>query len=243
MTSAHTAPPALGASPRTIARLVGVLSLLTILGGVYAQGYVSRSLVVWRDPAVTAANILAHRNLYLSGLAVYLVEMACSIATVALMYVLLRPAGRTLALVAASMGLVACIIKTIARVFFAAPLYLLGATRFHSTSPGALNDVSLMLLLVNDHAAGIAMAFFGFKGVLSGILIARSTFLPRFLGVLSFIGGLGWLMHLWPPLGYADDDYVLIFALLSALAEIFWLLVFGVNEPRWYERSRSTQGG
>src|SRR5258706_10507527 len=119
-------------SPRTVARLIGVLTLLTVIGGAYALGYVSDRLIIWRDPTATAANLLAHRNLYLSAVAVYFVELALSIASAALYYMLLKPAGRSLALVTLCLGMLAHAIKTGARVLFPAPLYLLGSTRFYT---------------------------------------------------------------------------------------------------------------
>jgi len=231
--------PGREATPRTVARLIGVLTLLTVIGGVFALGYVSDRLIVWRDPAATATNILAHRNLYLSAVAVYLVEMACSVATTALFYVLLKPAGRSLALVMLCLGMIGNAIKTVGRVLFAAPLYVLGSTRFHALSPETLNDLSLLLLLVNDHAAGIAMAFFGFQALLAGWLMLRSTFLPRVLGVLSIIGGLAWLTHLWPPLGYRLGVFGLLVGVVGVFVQIFWLIVFGVNEQRWHEQARA----
>jgi len=240
----ETTAPASGreASPRTVARVIGVLTLLTVVGGVYALGYVSDGLIVWRDAAATASNILAHRNLYLSAVAVYLVEMALSVATTALFYVLLKPAGRSLALVTLCLGMTANAVKLVGRVLFAAPLYVLGSTRFHAFSPEALNDLSLVLLLVNDHAAGIAMAFFGFQALLAGWLMLRSTFLPRPLGVLSIIGGLAWLTHLWPPLGYRLGMYGLLVGVVGVFVQIFWFLVFGVNEQRWHEQARASHG-
>jgi hypothetical protein len=237
-----TAPaPGREPSPRTVARLIGILTLLTVVGGAYSLGYVGRSLIVWRDAGTTAINILAHRNLYLSAVAVYLVEMALSVATTALFYVLLKPAGRSLALVTLCLGMTACVIKTVGRVLFAAPLYVLGSTRFHALGPETLNDVSLLLLLVNDHAAGIAMAFFGFQSLLAGWLMLRATFLPRVLGVLSIVGGLAWLTHVWPPLGYRLGVYGLLVGVVGVLVQIFWLLVFGVNEQRWHEQARASR--
>jgi hypothetical protein len=241
MTESTAPAPGREASPRTIARLIGVLTLLTVLGGVYALGYVSERLIVWRDAAATAANILAHRNLYLSAVAVYLVEQALSVATTALFYVLLQPAGRSLALVTLCLGMTACVIKTVGRVLFAAPLYVLESTRFPTLGPETLNDLSLLLLLVNDHAAGIAMAFFGFQSLLAGWLMLRSTFLPRVLGVLSIIGGLAWLTHLWPPLGYQLGMYGLLVGVVGVFVQIFWFIVFGVNEQRWHEQARASR--
>jgi hypothetical protein len=229
------------ASPRSTARLIALFSLLVVAGGIYSTVFVGERTIVWRDAAATAANILAHRNLYLSGVAVFFVEMACNIVTTALYYVLLKPAGRSLALVAAALGFTACLLKTGARVLFAAPAYLLGSTRFHALGPEAVNELSLAFLLVNDHAAGIAMAFFGFHALLDGVLILKSTFLPRFLGVLSIVCGLSWLTHLWPPLGYRLGRYLIVGALLGLVVQTFWFLVFGVNEERWHEQARSSR--
>lgn len=239
MSETTAALPGRVASPRTIARVIGVLTLLTVIGGIYALIYVGDRLIVWRDPATTANNILAHRNLYLSAVAVFLVEMAISVTSTALFYVLLRPAGRSLALVALCLGMIANAIKTGARVLYAAPLYVLGSTRFQALGPETLNDLSLLLLLVNDHAAGIAMAFFGFQSLLTGWLILRSTFLPRFMGVLAIIGGLAWLTHLWPPLGYRLGMSGMLVGVVGVFVQIFWFLIVGVNEQRWHEQARA----
>src|SRR5438477_11745720 len=99
-------------SPRVIARITGVLYLLTILGGLFAQGFVSERLVNFGDAAATAANVLAHKDLFRLGYTVFMIEMACQIATTALFYVLLRPVNRSVALAAAFLSLSGCIIKT-----------------------------------------------------------------------------------------------------------------------------------
>src|SRR5262245_5979854 len=142
MSETATRAMARDASPKTIARLIAVLTLLTVFGGIYAQIYVGRQIIHWRDAAATAASILSHRDLYLSAIAAYFVEMAVGIASTALFYVLLKPAGRSLAAVTLCLGMTANIIKTVGRVFFASPSYVLDAHRFHTLAPEQLNDLS-----------------------------------------------------------------------------------------------------
>ena len=226
-------------SPRLKARITGVLYLLTILTGLFAQGFVSRSLVVDGDAVATATNILAHKGLYQLGFAVFLIEMACQVAMTALFYDLLKPAGRSVSLVAAFLGLAASAIKTFARVFFIVPLFVLGGAHYLNVfSVEQLQALALLFFKVNDRGAGVALVFFGFYALLTGYLIIRSTFLPRILGVVSVVGGLGWLSFLYLPLGHVAFPYVAIFALLGAAALIVWMLVFGVNEQRWTEQAR-----
>ena len=226
------------ASLRSLARTTGILYLLTIVTGIFSAGYATGKLVVSGDAVATAQNILAHRGLIQLAFAVYLIEMACQVAITALFYNLLKPAGRTVSLVAAFLGLTGCVIKTFSRVFFIAPLFILGGAHYLSVfSAEQLKALALLFLKVNDRGAGAALVFFGFYAILTGYLIIRSTFLPRILGVLSVIGGFGWLTFLYPPLGGRLFPFIAIFALLGAALLIVWLLVKGVNEQRWKEQA------
>lgn len=226
------------ASPRSIARIAGLFYLLTILTGIFAQGFVSNRLVVEGDAATTAANILAHKSLFELGFTVYLIEMACQIAFTSLFYDLLKPAGRNVSLVAAFIGLAGCVIKTFSRLFYAAPLFVLGGAHYLRVfSSEQLQALSLLLLKINDRGAAIALAFFGVYALLTGYLTVRSNFLPRILGAWSMLAGLGWLTFFYPPLGYRAFPLLAAFGLLGALALIVWLLVFGVNEQRWKEQA------
>src|SRR5438552_13973428 len=225
-------------SPRLKARITGVLYLLTILTGIFAQGFVSGRLVVDGDAAATATNILTHRFLFEFGFTVYLIEMACPIAITALVYELLKPVSRSVSLLAAFLGLAGCVIKTVSRLFYITPLLVLGGAHYLSVfSAEQLQALALLFLKVNDQGAALGLVFFGFSAPLKGYLIVRSTFLPRILGVLGIFGGLGWLSFLYPPLAYRLLPYILALGLLGAGAQIVWLLVFGVNEQRWKEQA------
>lgn len=231
-----------GASPRRLARITGAFYLLTMLTGIFAQGYVSGRLIVSGDAAATAANIIAHKTLYEWGFTVYLIEMACNVAITALFYELLKPVNRHVSLLAAFLGLAGCAIKTFSRAFYVAPLFVLGGSHYLNVfSPEELQALALLLLKINDQGAAIALAFFGFYALLNGYLIFNSTFLPRVLGAWSEIAGLGWLTFLSPTLGYRVFPYVAAFGFLGALALILWLLVFGVNEQRWKQQAAAAE--
>lgn len=224
--------------PKRVARFAGLLSLLVVAAGVFAQGYVSQRLVVPGDAATTAANFLANKTLIRAAYAIYLIEMACDMATAVLFYVLLRPVSRPVALVGTVLSLAGGVFKTFARVFFILPLFVLGGTKsLTAFQPEQLQSLAALLLRVNDQGASMAMVFFGLATVLRGWLVLRSGFLPRALGVLSMVSGLGWLTFLYAPLANRAFPFVLGIALLGVAAYAFWLLVFGVDERRWRERA------
>ena len=225
-------------SPRSIARYTGLLSLVVILGGVFAQAFVSNRLLDFSNGAATATNILSHQGLFQLGFTVFLIEMAANAATAALWYVLLKPVNRSLALVAAFIDLGGVIMKTFARVFFIVPLWVLlrsgGASPvLQGFTPEQVQSIALILLKVNASGTNPAMAFFGFSTILHGYLIFRSTFLPRWLGVLSIICGIGWLTFLYPPFGVRVFTFAAPIGLLGVLIMIGWLLTRGVDEDKW----------
>lgn len=215
-------------SPRAIARATAVTFLVTIVTGIVAQGFISERLVNLSDAAKTAANLSAHPGLFSLGFTLYLVEMSAQIAMTVLFYELTKPVDRGVALLSLVFGLVGCTIKIMARLFYiAAPLVL--------DDPA----LALVLLKINDHGAALALAFFGFNTLTQGWLILRSTFWPRWLGVLTLVSSVGWLAFLWPPLGYRLFLVSALIGLLGSIAMIGWLLVRGVDEAKWLEQARA----
>jgi len=228
-------------SPRLLGRIIALLILVLVITGIFAQGFISDRLIISGDAAATARNILANQGLYRLGFTVFLIEMVAQIAQTALWYVLLRPVNRSIALSGAFIDLAAGVIKTFARVFYIVPLWVLLPTAggasplLRGFTPEQVESIALVLLQINNRGAATAVALFGFSITLRGYLIFRSTFMPRWLGVLSMISGLGWLTFLYPPLGSRAFLPVVLFALLSLALMIVWLLFFGVSEEKWHD--------
>src|SRR6202140_5128573 len=227
------------ASPRFKARMAGVFQLLEALTATFGEVIVLGRLVVSGNAAATAANILGHERLFWLGFASSLIGVACHITWALLMYVLLKPVNRSLSLLAAFVMLVGCAIQTLTSFLYLTPLLILkGGSSLSAFTPEQLQALALMFLKLNAYAFNIDLVFFGLWCVLTGYLIYRSAFLPRILGVLLSISGLGFLTYIYPPLAYRlFFPYI---AVASALGEIpleLWLIVMGVNAQRWKEQA------
>ena len=225
-------------SPSTRGRILAGIYLSVIVCGIIAQAVIADGLVVPNDAEKTAATILANKSLYRLAYTIFMVEMVAQVAASAMSYDLLKPVNRSLARITAIIGITGAGIKTFARLFYYTPLILLsGAPYLSAIEPTQLATMSLAFIKINNQGAAIALIFFGFETLLGGWLIYRSGFLPRFLGVLSMVAGLGWLTYLWPPLGSQAFMGVALFAIVGVIATSGWLFIRGVDDAKWRERA------
>lgn len=229
-------------SPRFKARMAGVFELLEALTSAGGQVAILGSLFVAGNAATTAANILAHEQLFWLGFASSLIAVAFHITWAFLFYDLFKPVNRSVSVLATFIILVGCAIQAVTSLLYLAPLLVLqGGSSLSAFTPHQSQALALVFLKLNAQAFDIYLVFFGLWCVLIGYLIFRSTFLPRILGVLLAIDGLGWMLYLSPPL--ATSLFSLI-AVASGLAEIplmLWLLVVGVNAQRWKEQASTAR--
>ena len=98
-------------------------------------------------------------------------------------------------------------------------------------SLGGCVDMSLGLLHLDSSVN--PLLFFGPFCLLIGYLIFRSSFLPRILGVLMAVAGLGWLAFLIPAVPHYLSVAIEVFGFLAELSLCLWLLVMGVNVEQW----------
>jgi len=230
------------ASPRPSARITGVVYLLYFLTAVLGEFFL-KGLVIEGNAAATANNILAHQPLFRLGLASGMIAIAFYIAVTALFYDLFKPVSRRLSLLAAFFSLVGCAILAFASLFQLAPLVVLGGSKYLSVfKVEQLRALALMFLELNTQADNICVVFFGVYCLLIGYLIFRSAFLPRILGVLMALAGLGWLTFLSPALASRLSPFNLVLGFLAELALCLWLLVIGVDVERWKEQASAVGG-
>jgi len=224
MTSQNTFEPSSSPSPRVI----GVVWVVYFVTGAIGA-LLTRGIVVSTDAASTANNILAHASLYRAGFAVDLVANLIYVALTALVFGFFRRVNPTLALLAAFFSLVGCTVQIVGELLRLAPSVVLanpqlaGAFGAHQVQAAALLSVILYRSVFQ-----ISFVLFACFELVTGVLILKSTFLPKWLGWWWIAGGAAWLTFLWPPLATSIWP-VLAVAGAAELALPVWLLVKGVD--------------
>jgi hypothetical protein len=223
-------------SPRTRARLAGIVYLLffatATIGALVSPGISGPSANA--DAAATANNIMAHQSLFRLGWALDLISTWFYVALMALLYRLFRPVNKTVALLAAFFGIVGCAVTAFGSLFQLAPLVVLGGSSYLSVfDPKQLQALAVIFLNLNVQVGYIALVFFGGFQLALGHLIFRSTFVPRAIGVLIALAGVGWLTFLSPPLANQLLTPLEVVGIVAEASLMLWLLVVGVNAQRW----------
>lgn len=221
-------------SPRFKARMAGVFEALEGTGSAGGQVVILGSLVVTGSAATTATNILAHQPLFWLGFASSLAAVGFHLVWAFLFYNLFKIVNKSVSLLATFVILVGCAIQALTALLYLAPLLILqGGSSLSAFTPHQLQALALVFLKLNAQAFDVYLVFFGLWCVLIGYLIFRSTFLPRILGILLAIDGVGWMLFLLPPLANQLFPLIAVAAGLGEIPLMLWLLVVGLNPQRW----------
>jgi hypothetical protein len=223
----------------TYARVAGILFLISFLGGAFGEFYVPSRLIVSGDPRATFSNIVANEWLFRLGFAGYQLEGLCDAALAWLLYVLLKPVHRNLALLSAFFGLISTAHFAVCEMlFFAGPMLLKNPVFAQSFSPAQVASLSYLFVRIYAYGAGLLMVFYGSASLIRGYLIYRSGYLPRFLGVLLGVLGVGFILRnfLLVLAPQFPSEFLLIPAPITVLLLSVWLLVKGIDVQRWEAR-------
>ncbi len=233
-----------GVSPGLKARIAGSLWLIVIVAGSFALMTTS-SLIVRNEAAATANNILASELLFRVSVVADIVAGLCYVGVTVLLYGLLKPVSRSFSLLAAFFGLGGFAIGGPAFLSRLAALVLLEGDQYLSVfTTSQLQAMALTSLQLHVYGFHISLMLFGPQCIILGYLIVRSTFLPRILGVLLAIGGVGYIVSsfgiiLSPSVGVLLSRFVLPAGLVGEGSLTLWLLLKGVNNSRWAAQAGS----
>ncbi|MFT3957122.1 MAG: DUF4386 domain-containing protein [Piscinibacter sp.] len=233
-------------APQRVLRLAAVLYLAIIVLGLFGEAAVRGTLLVPGDAHATVENLRQSPGLWRLGLAGDLLMHLLDLPVMLVLYALLRPVNRGLALLATLANLVQTAVLATNKLTLVVPLLLIAPDGPGSGLPAAQLD-SLVRLSIRAHGHGFAigLVFFGVACLLRGQLIGDSGFLPKWLGLLLQLAGLAYLVNsfallLAPSLAEALFPAVLLPAFVGELALCLWLLLRGVDLPRWRQRVQAS---
>ena len=219
-----------------LARTAGLLYLMVILFGVFAELYVRSGLVVPGDAAETARNIRAHRELFRLGFVSDLLMQASFFFLALAFYRLFRAADKRHALLMLCSVMVSVAVMCLNMIHQYAALLILEGSCLMQAFDGSQAD-SLILLFMNLHKHGyrIAQIFFGIWLFPLGFLAYRSGFIPRLIGVLLMIACFSFLadfflFFLLPGYSAGLSSLVTLPTTIGEFALCLWLLIKGVRE-------------
>lgn len=217
------------------ARLAGLLYLVVALAGPFVLLYVPGKLYVPGDAAATAARILAHEPLFRAQIVIGLVSQVCFVAAILALYRMLRGVSGQLATLMAAAILIEVPLGIVHLANQSATLAILRGGEFLAVFETPQREALAMLLLYFDRqGVYVSELFWGLWLLPLGLLIWRSRFLPRWLGVWLFANGLAYVTvsatgllaphHAKAAMTYATP------LLFGELALVLWLLIAGVRE-------------
>src|SRR5215467_8583163 len=219
------------------ARVAGLLYILSSLFGIVRLIYIPSTLFVPGNAAATAYNILGHELLFHFGIVSYLICSAVWIFVTLALYRLLKGVDQALARLMMIMTVVITPIFFVNAANDVAALRFAGGADFLSVFDKAQREAFVMLFLNLHHQIDLASELLWILfHVPFGLLVYRSRFLPRILGVWLMIVGLAYLAISFTGLMLPDYEYKVWNlaqpVLLGEVAIMLWLAIMGAKEPR-----------
>jgi hypothetical protein len=205
-------------TPKTAALTAGLGLLLMIAASIFAE-VVRTNLMVTGDATATVRNIVEHGMLFRASILGYLVVIVLDIVVAWALYIFFKPANPSLSLLAGWLRIV------YAAIFTTSVFHLLTATELLKTS-----DPTQVMLALNAFSDSwkVSLLFFGLHLGVLGYVALKSTYVPKFLGILLMVAGVGYGID---SIGrILIPDYHITLAIVTFIGELLlmvWLLIQG----------------
>jgi hypothetical protein len=225
------------------ARVAGWLYLLIVITGPFVLLYVPGKLFVPGDATATANNILAHVSLFRAYIVVGLLSELFFIALVLALYRLLHDVSRELATVMVILILIDAPMAFLSVANQIATLaFVQGADFLSAFDQPQRNALATLLINIDRLGVPVSEIFWGLWLLPLGLLVYRSGFLPRFLGVWLFINGIAYVVISFTgillPQHVGSVNTITFPILLGELAFMLWLVIMGARPKSILSESR-----
>ena len=216
------------------ARYAGLLYFILGIIGFIVLIYIPSQLIVSGDAAATADRIAANGLLWRTGIALELIVLVIFIFLVIALYQLFRRVDESqallmmiLALVSVPIAFMSTSFEIIAQNTYSSPGFL------SSLDKAQLDSLGYMFLRMHSVGRNVESIFWGLWLFPFGLLVIRSGFIPKFLGVLLLIAGFGYIIGFFGPLLLPMSRNIIAqvtnILILGELPIIIWLLIWGAR--------------
>jgi len=223
-----------GISLRNSALIAGIGLLIMVLTVPFAEFQIFPSLVDYKNPEITANNLLNNKSYFILGILLNFITLICDIIVAWALYVFLKPVNKSLSLLIAWFRLIYAAIYFIALVNLIKVLVLLNADKyFTATSQIQIYDQILFHFKSFGFEMGFAHIYFGAYLCLLGYLALKASYIPKVFGWLIIIAGLGYFItslgsFLFPN---TNVDFLMITFFGELIFMVWLLLKGGRNQP------------
>jgi hypothetical protein len=231
------------ASVNRTARLAGALYLALMPFGFFGIIYVPSVLVVSGDAATTSRNIMASEWLFRSGTVSHLISQIIFIFLALALYRLLKPVNKNHAVLMVVLALPAVPIAFLSELNHLAVLRLLANPDDGAFTASQLQAQAMLFLDMRQNGILLALVFWGLWLLPLGVLVFKSGFLPKVLGVLLVIAGAGYVIESCAQILSPGLATISQFTFVGEVLFTLWLLIKGVNVERWQEVALHAQDG
>jgi hypothetical protein len=215
----------------TAALVAGIGLLIMVIAAPFAELYVFPKLIVPGNATETAGNIIANQKLFTAAIFGYLITFICDLLVAWALYALLKPVNENLSLLTAWFRLVYTVIALVALLNLVTIVRLLSTSgTLAALAPDQLSAQIMLSLSTFRSNWYFGLVFFGIHLGLLGYLVFRSGYIPRILGVLLVITGLGYLLTNLKP--YLFPDINLDFAEYTFYGELIFMLWLLIRGPK-----------
>jgi len=223
-------------SPLVRARVTGALYLISNIFAPFTLLYLPSRFIVRGDATATSNNIMASESLFRLGIVGNLFTFIANIFLALALFQLLKVVHKNMASLMVILFLVGVPIAMLNEVTQLAVLRLLsGADYLNAYPTDQLQALAYLLLGLHDQGLLIAHIFFGLWLLPMGYLVFQSGFLPKIVGILLVIAGLGYVVQSFAAfLGYNLN--IIVITGLGELVFLLWLLIKGVDAEQWKKR-------
>ncbi len=199
----------------------------------FAEFYVRRRLVVPGDATATATNLLDHNLLMRFGIVAFLVVIIIDVLVAWALYVVFKRVDNSVSALMALSRLVFATIFAVAVVNLVSAVDLVGDAGYLAAFDAGQRNAQMMVSLdAFSSAWSVSLAFFGIHLSLAGYLALRSGYMPKALGIVLVIAGLGYAFDTFADLLVPDyEPTAAMFTFVGEVALFLWLLIRNARIP------------